>query len=189
MSQPTTLYQHQPHAHTPQNVNERHAAERAASAARPGWRGHLSAFNERLAVWLTQHTGTMTCAYVFFGIGMGSLVGVFTGNVFLASLFGSVSSYVLQLVLLPVLSVGQNVLARHAELQADEQFHATQRTLHESQQMMRHLDAQDAELLRQTCLLESLLSATQSPAPAAVPAVPSTPAKPKRARASTPRRS
>lgn len=161
-----TLYHHEPHTHTPQNVNAQLAETRAkqiAASARehgvtPSWRLRLAEVNERLAVWLTKHTGSMACAWLFAGIGVGSLIGVFTNNVFLAALFGSISSYFLQLVLLPVLSVGQNVLSRHAELQADEQFHATQRTLHESQQTMKHLDAQDAELLKQTEMLRELLT-------------------------------
>jgi hypothetical protein len=153
-----TLYTYALPTHTPRNANERQREERQARIAHPGgWRSRLESINEQLAVWLTKHTGTMLCAYIFAGIGVGSLVGVFTNNTFLAALFGSISSYFLQLVLLPILSVGQNVLSRHAELQADEQFHATMRTLHDIEQVARHLDAQDAELLRQTDLLTSLV--------------------------------
>ncbi|MGH2505775.1 MAG: hypothetical protein ACRDID_24950 [Ktedonobacterales bacterium] len=153
-----TLYTYALPTHTPRNANERQREERQARIAHPGgWRSRLGSINEQLAVWLTKHTGTMLCAYIFAGIGVGSLVGVFTNNTFLAALFGSISSYFLQLVLLPILSVGQNVLSRHAELQADEQFHATMRTLHDIEQVARHLDAQDTELLRQTDLLTSLV--------------------------------
>lgn len=173
------LYMHTPPLHTPRNANERQREERKARIAQSvGWRSHLASFNEQLAVWLTNHTGTMLCAYIFAGIGVGSLIGVFTNNVFLAALFGSISSYFLQLVLLPILSVGQNVLSRHAEIQADEQFHATMRTLHDIEQVARHLDAQDTELLRQSDLLKSLverLGATPLK-PAAPPAPPAPPA-------------
>ncbi len=154
----STLYTHTSHPHTPRNANERQQEERQAHiAAQSGWRAGITAFNVRLAVWLTTHTGTMATAYIFAGIGVGSLVGVFTNNTFLAALFGSISSYFLQLVLLPILSVGQNVLSRHAELQADEQFHATMRTLHDLEQVAHHLDAQDSELLRQTEMLKALV--------------------------------
>lgn len=159
-----TLYTYALPTHTPRNANERQREERQARIAQSGgWRSRLGAFNEQLAVWLTKHTGTMLCAYIFAGIGVGSLVGVFTGNTFLAALFGSISSYFLQLVLLPILSVGQNVLSRHAELQADEQFHATMRTLHDIEQVARHLDAQDTELLRQTDLLTTLVQRLGGP--------------------------
>lgn len=149
MSQ-TTLYQHVPHPHTPRNVNDRHAAERRANADRPGWRGRASAFNDALAIWITTHSGSMGCAYLFFGIGVGSLIGVLTNDVILAAICGSVSSYVIQLVMLPILQKGQNIVARQAELQADEAFKTAQGTYHHLLQVARHQDAQDAELLRQS---------------------------------------
>ena len=162
-----TLYQRQSHPYQPRNANEAHAAERTMAAGR----SRVAAINEVVAVWVTAHVGTMLCAYIFLAIGVGSLVGVFTNNALLAAVCGSVSSYVLQLVLLPVIQLGSNLLSRHAELQADEQFHATMRTLHESEQVMRHLDAQDRELLRQSALLLKLTvdaaSSTSSAAAAA----------------------
>jgi uncharacterized membrane protein len=140
------LFHHEPHKHQPRNVNQLQAAEQAAEG-----------FNTRLAVALTRYTGTMWTAYLFAGIGIGSLVGVFTNSVFLALLFGSISSYFLQLVLLPIIMTGQNVLGRKAELQADEQFHTTMSTYHDIEQIMEHLCAQDAELLRHAKMLEHLL--------------------------------
>src|SRR5579859_1044657 len=104
------LYTHTKHPHTPRNVN---TPEKGAPPA---------TFNTRLAVFLTQQVGSMRMAYAFAGIGIGSLIGVFTGNVFLAALFGSFSSYFLQLVLLPILSVGQNVIGEKQSGLAEEQF-------------------------------------------------------------------
>ncbi len=140
------LFQHIPHHYQPRNVNQLHEAELAEKG-----------FNTKLAVALTRYTGTMWTAYLFAGIGIGSLVGVFTNNVFLALLFGSISSYFLQLVLLPIIMTGQNVLGRKAELQADEAFKTTMSTYHDIEQIMKHLCAQDAELLRQTKMLIHLL--------------------------------
>lgn len=142
----TALFHHEPHPHQPRNVNQLHAAEQAAEG-----------FNTRLAVGLTRYTGTMWTAYVFAGIGIGSLVGVFTNNVFLALLFGSISSYFLQLVLLPIIMTGQNVLGRKAELQSDEAFKTTMSTYHDIEQIMQHLCAQDAEILRQSRMITHLL--------------------------------
>ncbi len=53
--------------------------------------------------------------------------------------------------------VGQNVLGRKTELQADEQFRTTMSTYHDIEQIMQHLLAQDAELLRQAKMLIHLL--------------------------------
>jgi uncharacterized membrane protein len=68
-----------------------------------------------------------------------------------------VSQQFLQLVLLPVIMVGQNVLGRKAELMADEQFRTTMSTYHDIEEIMQHLSAQDAELLRQAKMLIHLL--------------------------------
>ena len=158
----SAIYQHTAHPHQPRNVNHVHKREQQESG-----------FNTRVAVWLTKNVGTMQCAYIFAGIGIGSLIGVFTNSVFLAALFGSVSSYFLQLVLLPILSVGQNVLGRHAELQSDEMFKTSQHSFHDIEEIMAHLSAQDDELLKHTRLLLRLAG---DPTADAVPAGPLAPA-------------
>lgn len=53
-----------------------------------------------------------------------------------------------------VIMVGQGVLSRKQEIQADEQFATTQKSFHDIEQIMQHLDAQDKELLRQSKLIE-----------------------------------
>lgn len=132
-----THAQHTPQEHRPKNVIRAHK-----EAARQGQHGT----NARIAVWLTEHVGTMMTAYLFAAIGIGSLVGVFTGNTFLALLFGSLSSYFLQLVLLPILSVGQNVLNEHNELLAQEQYQTTMKSYSDLEAIMTHLSQQDAAI-------------------------------------------
>lgn len=138
------LFHREPHQHQPRNVNEVQKAEQQG-------------FNTRLAVWLTRNVGTMACAYLFAVIGISGLVGAFTNNASLVLIFGSISSYFLQLVLLPVILVGGNVLNRHQELQSEETFQTSQHSFHDIEQIMQHLCAQDAELLRHAKMLEQLL--------------------------------
>jgi hypothetical protein len=91
------LFRHEPHQHQPRNVNRIHEAEQAASG-----------FNTRLAVVLTQGTGTMWTAYVFTVlaiIGLFGLLGWLNPFTFLLTTW--VSQQFLQLVLLPVILVGQ----------------------------------------------------------------------------------
>jgi hypothetical protein len=140
----TTLFHHEAHKHVPRNVNEVHKAEQQG-------------FNTRLAVWLTRNVGTMACAYLFAVIGIAGLLGAFTNNTSLVLIFGSISSYFLQLVLLPVILVGGNVLNRHQELQSEETFQTSQHSFNDIEQIMQHLLAQDAELLRHAKMLEHLL--------------------------------
>ena len=141
------LFRHEPHQHQPRNVNLLMEAEQAASG-----------FNTRLAVALTQGTGTMWTAYAFAAlatIGLFGLLGWLNPFVFLLTTW--ISQQFLQLVLLPVILVGQNVLSHKAELQADEQFHTTMSTYHDIEQIMQHLSAQDAELMRHAKMLIHLL--------------------------------
>ena len=91
--------------------------------------GVIGQFNTRLAVLITKSVGTMWCAYVFTVIGTASLVGAFTGNISLTLIAGGISSYLLQLVLLPVIIVGQNVISASQDARA-EADHLTLTTLH-----------------------------------------------------------
>lgn len=141
------LFHHQPHEYQPKNVNRLVAAEQAAAG-----------FNTKIAVALTQSTGTMWTAYIFTVlafIGLFGLLGWLNPFVFLLTTW--VSQQFLQLVLLPVIMVGQNVLNRKSELQAEEQFNTTMSTYHDIEQIMKHLSAQDAELLRHAHMLMHLL--------------------------------
>ncbi len=142
---PAPLYVHKKYDHEPRNINDQHQEE-----MRQG-------INSRVAVWITDNVGTMQTAYIFAGLAIIGLFGV------LAILNPSVYTFIawlsqtfLQLVLLPVIMVGQNVLNRHAQLQADEMFHNVQRTLNDSEQMTMHLEAQDRELVKQTAILAAI---------------------------------
>lgn len=141
------LYDHNPHPHEPRNVAVIHKQERDAGG-----------FNTRLAVWLTMRVGSMWAAYLFVMIaciGLLAILGVLTPIV--ALLVAWVSQTCIQLVLLPVIMVGQNVLDRRAELLAEEQFYVNSKSLHEASEIMHHLEAQDTELLRQTTMILDLL--------------------------------
>lgn len=134
------LYHYEKHPHQPRNINVTHTDEQQAGG-----------FNAALAVWLTKHVGSMWTAYTFVIItlfGLLAILGILSPIV--ALLIAWLSQTFLQLVLLPIIMVGQNVLGRKSELMADEQFNTTIRTYHDIEQIMAHLSAQDAELLKQT---------------------------------------
>lgn len=95
---------------------------------------------DRFAIAITNKLGTMLCVYVFAGIGIGSLVGVITGNVLLATLFGAVSSYFLQLVFLPLLQLGQNLQGRHAQMKAEVEYKTTLKTHKLCEAILQHLE-------------------------------------------------
>ena len=141
--------------HTPRNVNRVHAAERAAGG-----------FNTQIAVWLTEHVGTMWTAYAFAVlaiIGLFAILGLLSPIV--ALLIAWISQTFLQLVLLPVIMVGQNVLGRKSELQADEAYATTMKTFADIEAVMKHLDEQDEKIFALEQLIkvqtDSILSLVQ----------------------------
>ncbi len=145
----TSLFQHNPFPHKPRNVNEQHKAEQEASGV-----------NTRIAVRLTKSVGTMWTAYSFAVLAITGLLAILGWlPPVVALLVAWLSQTFLQLVFLPILSVGQNVLGRHAELMAEEQFNTTINSYHAIEEIMQHLSAQDAELLKHTKMLIHLLSA------------------------------
>lgn len=132
------LFRYEPYQ--PRNVNRLQEAEQSASG-----------FNTRIAVALTKGVGTMWTAYAFVAlalIGLFAILGLLNPGVSL--LVAWTSQTLLQLVLLPIILVGQNVLGRKAELQAEEQFRTTMSTYHDLEQVMKHLLAQDTELVHLT---------------------------------------
>lgn len=141
------LFPHTTHLHQPRNVNEVHKAELRAEG-----------INTAIAIMLTKRVGSMWTAYTFVVlaiIGLLAILGLL--NPIVALLVAWTSQTFIQLVLLPVIMVGQNVLGRKAELQADEQFNTTIKTYHDIEQIIQHLAAQDAEILKQTRMLVHLL--------------------------------
>lgn len=148
-----SLFQHNPFPHKPHNVNEQNRAEQAASG-----------LNTRIAVGLTKSVGTMWTAYSFALLAIVGLLAILQVlPPLVAVLIVWASQTFIQLVMLPILSVGQNVLGHHAELMAEEQFNTTQKTYHDIEEIMQHLSAQDTELLKQSHMIIHLLKASGIP--------------------------
>lgn len=146
-----SLHIHMPHPHISRNANERHKGEQAQGG-----------FNTKLALALTRSVGTMFCAYVFFALALLGLPNLLSPVV--AQWVTWTSQTCIQLTMLSVIMVGQGLIGRKAELQADETYKFSENSYHDIEQMMVHLAAQDAELLKQTEMLLQLLQ-TQQPTP------------------------
>ncbi len=143
----TTLGTFRPHPHRPSNP---HARVRESLG-----------FQDRIALVITTAIGTMYAVYVF-AVFMAAwmLFQVIEGKTafdpypFAFLLF---MGNIVQLLLMPLIMVGQNLQGRHTEARADEEFMTTQKTFADMETTMRHLDAQDAELLRQTAMLRAIV--------------------------------
>ena len=73
----------------------------------PGW-------SERVALWLTTRVGTMGCAILFAGLAFVSLPGAI-GSHDPVVIVAWISQAFLQLVLLPVIMLGQDIQSRATE--------------------------------------------------------------------------
>lgn len=78
----------------------------------------LSGFNRWLAVLITRAVGSMPVAYLFLALSLVSLpAALLSGNVIV--IVAWIAQTCLQLVLLPVIIVGQNVQAAQADARAE----------------------------------------------------------------------
>jgi uncharacterized membrane protein len=137
----------QPHPYRPRNPH------REVAAAMSG--------QDRIALVITGAVGTMYAVYAFATFMAGwILLQVVLGNAafdpypFAFLLF---IGNIVQLLLMPLIMVGQNLQARHGEARTDEEYRRVAKIFHDSEATLGHLDAQDRELLRQTKLLLGLV--------------------------------
>jgi hypothetical protein len=103
--------------------------------------------NGKIGLLITTLVGTMICAYVFGIIALVSLPSAITSHN-LTIIIAWVSSNFLQLVLLPVIIVGQNLQAKASDKRAEDTYNDAAAVLHEALEIQKHLAAQDAVLAR-----------------------------------------
>ena len=103
-------------------------------------------FNGRLALWITNNVGTMWCAYIFTVIGVTGIVASVSNDVTLTLIIASISGYFLQLVLLPIIIVGQNLQSAAADTRSEQTYKDAEAILNECVQLQQHLQAQDKVL-------------------------------------------
>jgi len=101
--------------------------------------------NGRIGLLITTLVGTMVCGYVFAIIALISLPSAVTSHN-LTVIIAWVSSNFLQLVLLPVIIVGQNLQSKAADRRAVLTFNDAEAVLHEAVEIQKHLAAQDEAL-------------------------------------------
>jgi len=101
--------------------------------------------NQRLGLGITKRVGTMWAAYAFFALTLVSLPAVIMkGDP--VQIVSWIAQTFLQLVLLPIIIVGQNIQAAAAEKRAAMTYDDAAAVLAESIQIQKHLDHQDKSL-------------------------------------------
>ncbi len=96
---------------------------------------------------VTVAVGTMWCAYLFTLLALVSLPAALRSHNSLIMVAWIAQTF-LQLVLLPIIIVGQNVQAAASDQRAEDTYRDAEAVLHEALQIQAHLRAQDDVLLR-----------------------------------------
>jgi hypothetical protein len=109
--------------------------------------GQTLSLNNRIGLAITKRLGTMWAAYVFAALALVSLpAALASGNELV--IVAWVAQTFLQLVLLPVIIVGQNIQAAAADARAIATYEDATAMLEEAKQIQHHLEAQDQALQR-----------------------------------------
>jgi hypothetical protein len=131
-------------AHVPELVQTRHVRAKVQGG------GTLGRINASIAVRITKIVGTMYCAYVFTLIALVALpTAIQDGHI--TVLINWISSNFLQLVLLPIIIVGQNVISEAQDRRA-EADHKTLTALHQ-------MNVQQLEILKKQDKILEILQA------------------------------
>ena len=129
-------YKYQPHPH----VKKRESQHPASKTKKLN-------LNDKIGLAITKSVGTMWAAYAFVGLSLISLPAVIASGEVLV-IVAWIAQTFLQLVLLPVIIVGQNIQAAAAEQRAIATYEDATALLHEVKQIQQHLATHDETLTR-----------------------------------------
>jgi hypothetical protein len=101
--------------------------------------------NAKIGLRITLLVGTMLCGYVFAIIAFVSLPSAISSHN-LTIIVAWISSNFLQLILLPIIIVGQNIQAKAADARSEATYKDADAVLHEAVKIQDHLLAQDTVL-------------------------------------------
>ena len=102
-------------------------------------------FNHKIGLGITMAVGTMWCAYIFGFLALISAPFAFSTRDPIV-IISWITQTFLQLVLLPIIIVGQNIQAKAADLRAESTYKDAEAVLHEAQEIQKHLATQDEHL-------------------------------------------
>lgn len=111
--------------------------------------------NARFGLKITMVVGTMWCAYLFSVIALFALPSAIKQGTYFIVVW--LSSSFLQLVLLPIIIVGQNIQATAADKRAEDTYKDAEAVLKEAEEIQKHLLAQDEAISQIVLRLEKLV--------------------------------
>lgn len=113
-------------------------------------------FNARFGLRVTLVVGTMWAAYLFTVIALFALPDAIKQGTYFVVVW--LSSSFLQLVLLPIIIVGQNIQARAADKRSEDTYKDAEAVLKESEEIQKHLLAQDEAISSILVRLETIMA-------------------------------
>ena len=125
-------------------VDERQVAGPVVSKRHATHKAKLT-LNERIGLAITQTVGTMWAAYAFFALSLVSLPAAIASGDTLV-MVAWVAQTFLQLVLLPIIIVGQNIQAKSSDERAIATYKDAGAILDEAREIQTHLGSQDEAL-------------------------------------------
>jgi hypothetical protein len=158
----SSLFDYCPHPHL-EHRRRQGPPTVAAAAAQVHGQSVAGKINGKIGLRITVIVGTMWCAYVFAAIALVSFKDNLGST---QDLILWVSSSFLQLVLLPIIIVGQNIQATAADARSAATYDDACAILEEAKQIQAHLEAQDQAIERILDHVQSMLSGNNPPAPA-----------------------
>ena len=160
MTKPTYQYTQHPHV---ENRKAKHPAKLNADADAGVLGAAKLTINQRFGLAITKSVGTMWAAYAFFALSLVSLpAAIMTGDTVI--IVAWVAQTFLQLVLLPIIIVGQNLQAAKTEIRAIATYEDATAILEEAKEIQAHLTDQDkalSHLIDKMTALEAKLEAAQ----------------------------
>jgi hypothetical protein len=144
-----------PAAHKPRLITSLYARELVHGV------GMLGRVNNSIAVVITRSVGTMWAAYAFCILALISLPAVLASHS-VQLIVAWIAQTFLQLVLLPIIIVGQNVISTSQDARA-EADHLTLTTLHEINVQQLQMLSQQKEMLQQQREILDLLQQHEMP--------------------------
>jgi len=132
------LHRYEHHRRTEEHV--------AGTAAPPTKSEHFyTGINGKIGLKITLVVGTMGAAYLFTLLALISAPSAFkSGNSII--IVAWIAQTFLQLVLLPIIIVGQNIQAKASDKRAEQTYDDAEAVLHEALQIQQHLAKQDEVL-------------------------------------------
>lgn len=144
MSKPSYRYEQHPRA---EKRKDEHPSSKQTS-------DHVG-LNERVGLVITKGVGTMWAAYLFFALTLVSLPAALASKNTLIIVSWLAQTF-LQLVLLPIIIVGQNLQAKDAERRAIATYEDAGAILEETKEIQSHLLDQDKALTHLIDRMETL---------------------------------